>query len=298
MIKNTVVSGNVSRLTSTYPIQADDGSVIDMNANSGGIHVGDGIDTTIIGADISHNAVIVSDPLGEPSGIDSAMIVGDSPLQMSGSRIEGNVVTTFSATAGDVGPLGSTLEADGPTSIVGLRLVANIASSITPDGDASVSNGFFTIATDPVTVQDSVISRNFSLARSQTGSATVLGGAVFNNGLLTMRNVSVDHNLAIAHGVGGVAQGGGIWNGVLLSGPPVELTLTNSRVTDNVLDTSPGVTAQGGGIFTTTPVTLNHTTVAHNVPDQCFGCAAAPAAAKLAINAVRRRSAVHGRLRP
>jgi len=297
VIRNTVVSGNASRLTTTYPIQDDDGNVIDMSANSGGIHVGDGIDTTIVGADISHNAVTASDPVGEPSGIDSAMIVGDSPLQMIGSRIEGNVVTTDSATAGDVGPVGSTLEADGPTTIVGLHLVGNIASSITPDGDASINNGFFTVATDPVTVQDSVLSRNFSIALSKTGSATVLGGAVLNGGLLTMRNVSVDHNVAIAHGVGGVAQGGGIWSSDLLSAPPVELTLTNSKVTDNVLDASRGITAQGGGIYATTLVTLIHTTVAHNVPDQCFGCAAGPAAANLAINAVHRRSAVHGRLR-
>src|ERR1700749_806089 len=210
VLKNTVVSGNASRLTSTYPIQDDDGDVIDMNANSGGIHVGDGIDTTVIGADIAHNSVTASDPVGEPAAIDSARIVVDSPLQMVGTRVEGNVVTTDSATAGDVGPVGSTLEADGPTTIVGLRLIGNIATNTTPDGDASINNGFFTVATDPVTIQDSVLSRNFSFARSKTGSATVLGGAVFNNGLLTMRNVSVDHNLAIAHGLSGTAQGGGI----------------------------------------------------------------------------------------
>ena len=297
VITNTVVSGNTSRLTSTYPIQNDDGDVIDMNANSGGIHVGDGIDTTIVGADISHNAVTASDPVGEPSGIDSAMIVGDSPLQMVGTRVEGNVVTTDSATAGDVGPVGSTLEADGPTTIVGLHLVGNIASSITPDGDASINNGFFTVATDPVTVQDSVLSRNFSIALSKTGSATVLGGAVLNGGLLTMRNVSVDHNVAVAKGVGGVAQGGGIWSSDLLSAPPVELTLTNSKVTDNVLNASRGITAQGGGIYATTLVTLNHSVVAHNFPDNCFGCAAGPTAAKLATNAAHRRSTVRGRLR-
>ena len=180
-----------------------------MNANSGGIHVGDGIDTTVANSDVSHNAVIVSDPVGEPSGIDSAMIVGDSPLQMIGSRVEGNVVTTHSATAGDVGPLGSTLEADGPTTIVGLRLVGNIATNTTPEGDASINNGFFTVATDPVTIQDSVISRNFSLAFSKTGSATVLGGAVLNGGLLTMRNVSVDHNLSVAQGVAGSRRAAG-----------------------------------------------------------------------------------------
>ena len=29
---------------------------------------------------------------------------------------------------------------------------------------------------------------------------------------------------------------------------------------------------EGGGIFSAYPVTLNHSRIAHNVPDQCFGC--------------------------
>ena len=112
-----------------------------------------------------------------------------------------------------------------------------------------------------------------------------------------MRNVSVHHNLSVAQGVSGIAQGGGIWSSDLLSQPPVELTLNNSKVTDNVLDASRGITAQGGGVYATTPVTLNHSVVAHNFPDNCFGCAAGPTAAKLATNAARRRPTARGRLR-
>jgi hypothetical protein len=69
-----------------------------------------------------------------------------------------------------------------------------------------------------------------------------------------------------------VAQGGGIWSGVDLSGPPVQLTLENTSVTENALTGPSGITLQGGGLFTTSPVTLTNTTIARNRPDQCVGC--------------------------
>jgi hypothetical protein len=43
-------------------------------------------------------------------------------------------------------------------------------------------------------------------------------------------------------------------------------------VTRNSLSGSPGITVQGGGLFTTLPVTLRHSVIAGNTPDQCFGC--------------------------
>lgn len=67
-------------------------------------------------------------------------------------------------------------------------------------------------------------------------------------------------------------QGGGIWNGVFLSGPPVELSADHSQITANSLSTNAGGSSEGGGIFTTEPVTLNHTAVTGNHPDQCVGC--------------------------
>src|ERR1019366_7389941 len=102
-----------------------------------------------------------------------------------------------------------------------------------------------------------------------TGSATALGGGVWNNGLLLMRNVQVGNNVARAEGPSGTAQGGGIWNGVDIAGPTVELTLENTSINHNVVDGSVGITLQGGGLFTTSPVTLIHTTIALNIPDQC-----------------------------
>ncbi len=62
---------------------------------------------------------------------------------------------------------------------------------------------------------------------------------------LELRNTVVSHNAAKAIGPSGVAEGGGIWNGVFLSGPPVELTLTDSLITHNVLAGGAGDRAEG-----------------------------------------------------
>ena len=69
------------------------------------------------------------------------------------------------------------------------------------------------------------------------------------------------------------AQGGGIWNGVLFVPPDSPLTLVNSQVTGNVLTGSAGIALSGGGIFTSGfPLTLQHSVVAHNAPDDCVEC--------------------------
>ena len=87
----------------------------------------------------------------------------------------------------------------------------------------------FTFDDDPklVTVKDSVISGNTATAVSKNGSATVHGAGIFNNSLLDLRRVQVNDNSGTTTGLTGAAQGGGIWNGVELSGPPVTLTLEN-----------------------------------------------------------------------
>jgi hypothetical protein len=87
-----------------------------------------------------------------------------------------------------------------------------------------------------------------------------------------MHNVQVSDNTARADGPTGIAQGAGIWNGIDLSGPPVELTLQDSSVTGNVLVAHDGIVRQGGGLFTNTPVTLTNTNITLNRPDQCVGC--------------------------
>ena len=118
-----------------------------------------------------------------------------------------------------------------------------------------------------------VISGNVAIAKTSTGSATSQGAGILNDSLLDLRGVRVSGNAGKAIGPSGVAQGGGIWNGTDISGPPVQLVLDHTVVIRNSLTGSPGTTVEGGGLFTELPVTLRHSLIALNRPDQCFGCA-------------------------
>jgi hypothetical protein len=146
-------------------------------------------------------------------------------------------------------------------------------------------------------VTDSAIVHNHIAAVSGHGTAQALGGGVFNNSLLNLSRTLVAANDTDADAPSGGAQGGGIWNGVDVSGPPVSLTLDHSPVTGNRATGSPGATASGGGLFTTSPVTLLASPIAFNQPDQCVGCslpaaAQAPANVTAAIAARARRRLV------
>jgi hypothetical protein len=274
-VKNTMVNGNSAQLTSALPAFAG-GAVIEMNANSGGIHVGDGVPTTVANSTISANSVSADDPSGEPLAFDSAMVVEDSPVTMRNTRIIGNQLTATVATEADVGAGGSALELDGGGTITNTRVTGNVMTVISPSGVAAVTGALavlnFTNDASLLMVQNSVISGNTANASSTTGSASVHGAGIYNNSLLELRNVQVSNNAGNATAPSGTAEGGGIWNGVELSGPPVTLTLENTSVMRNSLTGSSGITVQGGGLFTSEPVTLTNSQIARNMPDQCFGC--------------------------
>ena len=275
-IRNSVVVENAATLDSEL-VSTPGVHVIEMSANSGGIHVGEGVPTTVENTAILDNSVDATDLFGEPVGFDSAMLAaGGSPLTMRNTVISGNRVTSTSLTSADVGPGGSALELNGGGLITNTRITGNASIAISPSGDAQVNGGLAVLDFDDdpklVTVRDSVISGNTATASSVSGSATVMGGGIFNNSLLALQNVRISDNVGRAAGPSGDAQGGGIWNGVLLSGPPVELTLDNTLVTGNVLTGSVGVSVRGGGVFTTSPITLRRSPIVLNAPDQCVGC--------------------------
>jgi hypothetical protein len=137
-----------------------------------------------------------------------------------------------------------------------------------------------------VTIRRSVIGDNVVLARSSTGTADLLGSGVFNNSLLEMLGVLLGADTGRADAPSGVAQGGGIWSGVDLSGPDVQLTLDHSALLGNRIAATAGITPQGGGLYTTTPATLTATRIAFNFPDQCVGCS--PAMHKRSLPRVHR----------
>ena len=276
-IGNSVVSGNSASLTSNLPSFADKTgkTLIDMNANSGGVHVNDGATATIDSATIQGNTVSAKDPAGEPLAFDAAMYAGDARVVMRNSFISRNDVTVTSATAHDVGSGGSALELDGGGTISGTRITDNSAEAISPAGEAQVNGGLavlnFNHDAKLVLVKNSVISGNTATASTTTGSASVKGGGIFNGSLLELRHVRVSGNTGTAAGPAGVAQGGGVWNG-RFTDSPVRLTLKNTAITHNSLAGSSGIARRGGGLFTTFRVKRSHTRLALNSPDQCAGC--------------------------
>jgi hypothetical protein len=211
------------------------------------------------------------------------MSTGDSTLAISNSVISGNTSLSKSGTTTDVGPGGDAIEVDGGGTISNTAITGNVSAIVSPGGAASVVGalGVYIVNNDPklLTVRDSTISGNTLSAVTTTGQATIQGAGIFNNSLLELTRDTVSNNSGTVSGPAGTAAGGGIWNGVDLSGPPVQLTLIRTAVTRNVLSADPGITVQGGGLFTTLPVTLTGSVIAGNVPDQCSGCtsSAAPA---------------------
>jgi len=121
-------------------------------------------------------------------------------------------------------------------------------------------------------ITHSVISGNQITARSAEGSAIAFGGGVLNDGArLMLEHDLIADNHAVATGPEGFARGGGIWNGIPFLEQRPHLTLDHTRVIGNTLSASPGFPVKGGGIFTAFPVTLDHSRIAHNLPDQYFG---------------------------
>lgn len=85
----------------------------------------------------------------------------------------------------------------------------------------------------------------------------------------------INGNVAGAQGgeLGGFAQGGGIFNGEVLGGATLLLTLDGTAVTGNELTGTAGDPSAGGGIHTVGfPITLRDSRVARNTPDDCSGC--------------------------
>jgi len=271
-VSNSTVTGNSASLTTNFPSFAA-GKLIELNANSGGIHVGDGVPTTVDNTAITDNSVTTKDLRGEPLDFDPAMLVGDSQLTMNNSIISGNTLSATLATTADIGPAGSTLEIDGGGTITNTRITDNTSTVVSPNGIAgNAGAGLAASGTGLVTVRGGVISGNTATAKTSTGSATVEAVGVLSDSFLELDGVQVSGNTGTATGPAGTAQGGGIWNGVEFAGPQVQLTLDHTTVTGNSLSGSPGITVQGGGLFTTLPVMLRDSVIAGNTPDQCFGC--------------------------
>lgn len=278
VIRNSVISGNVATLTSTLP-SLTGGELLDQKANAAGVQVPPvqqyATPVTIENTQVTNNSVLATDLNGEPVAINAAIAVADNPLTMAGSVVSGNRAVTEAATTADQGVAGGALEIDGGGTIRGTRVTDNYSAVVSPQGQAAVAGALGLYANiSLLTVRDTTISGNTAVARSTSGSASVLGIGVFNGGLLTLIDNTVSGNAGTATGPSGVAQGGGIWNGTDFTGPPVKLNLEHTAVTRNSLTGSHGITVHGGGLFSAPPATvvLRNSLITRNVPDQCSGC--------------------------
>ena len=280
-VRNSTVSGNTASVSNSYP------SGVDMGANAGGIHIGGFGSATIENTRIADNTASADDPAGFPGANDAglAVIAGDfcdSPgdcgqtLELRNSVIRGNH-TIINASSSDNGPSVGAVEIDSQASVSN-TLISDNTTTVTNSGSASAVGTFgaFDGGASPIVVTNTIVRDNEVTVSSETGTATIEGSGIANAGSLELHNSQITGNAAHATGQDGFAQGGGIWNGQPFGpdGPtPLQLSLENTHVTQNVLTGSAGVTLQGGGLYTFGfPVTLTSSVIANNVPDQCYGC--------------------------
>jgi hypothetical protein len=259
------VSGNTAELSTAF-------SSAVTGAQTGGIKLaGDDTTTgTIRDSHIDGNSVLATSTGGElfafAGGIDD-----DGSLVLVGSTVDDNRVDASSNR--DMFVDGGGLEVEGSDTIDGTRVAGNSVTAHASEGIASAQGGGVSAAGDsPVSVRDSFIGDNTAQSTATAGTAVVQGGGILNASGLDVRDSTISGNTGKAAGPSGTDQGGGIWNGDLDYGLPIQLALRDVMVSDNTLIGTPGISLQGGGVFTAFPVTLRDSLLDGNIPDQCFGC--------------------------
>lgn len=276
-VKNSSIDGNVAALNSSIPHPFPKQGGSDAASSFGaGIYLADGSSATIDNSTLNGNAVTVGAPFGEPVGADAALCAcGEVPLTIENSRIGDNRVIVNVLSTADVGPMGGALEADAALTIENSRIEGNTVAVTAPTGDAGALGAvtLFSFGGAAMAIRNSSIAGNTAIAIAPRGTATVRGAGLLHAGPLELDNSRIAGNRGTASGLSGFGQRGGVWNGVFFGVPDSSLTLSNSQVVDNVLSGGPGIALAGGGIYTPGfPLTLDHSIVARNAPDDCSGC--------------------------
>ena len=275
-VMNSAITDNTAVVTSNLPVFYLGSGPISMGADSAGIDDGEfSFPVTIEHTSVTNNVAIANDPQGEPQGFNAAIAAG-GPITLTNSIVSGNRSITDAATSADVGPQGGIIGVGGGGSINDTLIANNVSKMFSP-GIAAVIGALedFGLVT-PLTVQNSTISGNIAkaISISSTGEADIFGVGLSNGGPIVLLGDQVNHNLGVATGPSGTVQGGGVWSSSEVYSPvPPQLTLEDTTVTQNALFGSHGITVQGGGLFTdpSESVTLTHSLIALNIPDQCFG---------------------------
>ena len=245
---------------------------VEQSTTGGGIHVQENASATIRDTTIDANSVRSTNSVGDVS-VFSGGLHANGPIVVRDSTIRHNSAAGTTATGkADVDSGAGEINAD--STIRNTRFTGNSVTATSSAGEAhGAGGGILTAAFERTTISGSVVSGNRVTATTTSGSSTVEGAGIANIGVLTLRNTSVTDNSAGASGPDGALRGGGIFVGSDPVGPPApRLALVGSAVTHNTLTARPGIAAQGGGVFALFPVTLRHSVIAQNVPDQCQGC--------------------------
>jgi hypothetical protein len=267
-VRNSSVTGNSSALAASLP------NSVELLANGGGMHVSSDVSMAKIrNTRISGNSVTMTNTVGDAEAFSGGILVDlDVDFTMSNSVVGDNSVrsATLAGSSGNAegdSGAGALLGKIGSTRFTGNTVTVSSAA-----GDATAFAGAL-IHFGSIT--NSVISDNQVHASSPNGTVFAGGGAiVVDEQGVTLRNSELSSNTVEANGASGSAQGGGILDAPITDGPPGgPLKLLNTGISGNALSGSPGIALQGGGVFIqNNPLTLTHSAIANNSPDQCFGC--------------------------
>jgi hypothetical protein len=275
-MRDSSISSNTANLAAGLP------SSVEQEAHAGGLHLADSVPSaTIARSAITNNSVGMTNTAGDAvvfSGglhVDLFVDFQISDSVISGNRVNAETLGSSPGVAhgdGGGGQLFGRMERT--------RVFGNTVTAIAAAGDAeAMAGGSWVLFGE---VSDSELRGNHLRATARDGLATVRGGGAVvdtapelpDQGGLSLSNSSVASNIAIATGSTTLAHGGGIFDAVLPGGPfggPLVLSATN--VVHNVLGGGAGATLQGGGVYLAgASLTQSGGNVAHNVPDQCFGC--------------------------
>jgi hypothetical protein len=267
-VSNSSVTDNSAALAASLP------NSVELLANGGGFHITSDVSVAkITNTTVSGNSVTMTNTVGDTEAFSGGIHVDlDVDFKLRNSVVADNSVT--SETLG-----GSSDDAEGDSGagellgkISNTHFTGNNVSVSSAGGDATAFAGAFL---DFGSITHGVVSDNHVHAASAHGSVLAAGGgAVVAEHRLTLRNTAVSGNTVDANATSGRVRGGGIFDAHIPHGPPgAPLTLVNSSVTGNTLTGSPGLIVRGGGIFIRHhSLTLTHTVIANNSPDQCFGC--------------------------
>jgi hypothetical protein len=267
-VRNSVVTDNGSELAASLP------NSVEQLANGGAMHITSGVrSASIQGTIVSGNSVTMTNTAGDANAFSGGVHVDlDVDFHLTSSVIADNQVVSRTLRGSQGDAFGDSGAGELLGTIRNSRLSGNRVTASSDAGNASALAGA-AIFTGSMT--NSLVNGNHITASSPVGSVEADGGGlVVDTPGMTLRNTPVTQNAIDANGASGSARGGGIFDAPIPNGPPGgPLVLVNSDVTGNVLTGGPGITLLGGGLYIQDePLTLAHSQIAHNVPDDCFGC--------------------------